>query len=77
MTLSKHLHRLQQMDQNIRYKRTGTPKQFAQKIGVGTSQLYRLINELKLLGAPIGYCRSRQTYMYLKPVELNLGYQSR
>lgn len=75
MTLSKHLQRLQLMDNMIRHKRSGTPEQFARKIGVSTSQLYKLINELKALGAPIGYCRSRQTYMYLKPVILNLGFQ--
>jgi predicted DNA-binding transcriptional regulator YafY len=74
MTLSKHLQRLQMMDQMIRYKRSGTPEEFARKLGIGTSQLYKLLSELKALGAPIGYCRSRQTYLYLKPVRLNLGF---
>lgn len=74
MPLSKHLQRLTQMDYLIRYKRTGPPADFARKIGVSQSHLYNLLAELRSLGAPVGYCKRRQCYVYTEPVKLQLGY---
>ena len=75
MSLRNNIERVERMHQMIRYKRTGTPQQFARKMGVSQSMLYLLLKELKDLGAPIGYCKSRQSYQYIRPVELKFGFE--
>lgn len=74
MALQKNLQRVKRMHEMIRYKRTGTPEQFATKMGISQSMLYYLIKELKDLGAPIVYCKSRQSYRYLHPVSFQIGF---
>lgn len=74
MSLVRHIERAQRMHRFIKFKRTGTPEEFASKMGVSQSMLYNIINEMKQLGAPIGYCRFRQTYLYIKEVELKAGF---
>ena len=64
------------MHQFIKFKRTGTPEAFAEKMGLSTSLLYRLIAELKALGAPVHFCFHRQSYVYYEQVELQLGFVS-
>ena len=74
MSLPKHLDRTRRMDRLIRFKRTGTPRQFADRLGISLSLLYRLLGELKAMGAPIHYCHLRQSYAYYERVELRLGF---
>lgn len=74
MALQKNLQRVKRMHEMIRYKRTGTPEQFATKMGISQSMLYYLIKELKDLGAPIVYCKARQSYRYLHPVSFQVGF---
>ena len=76
MSINKHLDRLRRMHQFIKFKRTGTPEAFAEKMGLSTSLLYRLIAEMKALGAPVHFCFHRQSYVYYEPVELQLGFIS-
>ncbi len=76
MSVNKHLDRLRRMHQLIKFKRTGTPDAFAEKMGLSTSLLYRLLAEMKALGAPVHFCYLRQSYVYYKPVELQLGFVS-
>ena len=74
MAINKHLERLRRMHQLIKFKRTGTPEVFAEKLGLSQSLLYRLLSEMKALGAPVHFCHSRQSYVYYEPVELQLGF---
>ncbi|PHL00120.1 hypothetical protein CGL56_03500 [Neolewinella marina] len=60
----------------IKFRRTGTPDQFAERIGVSRSLLFRLLGELKDMGAPIHYCHLRKSYTYYGSVELQLCYIS-
>ncbi|MEM6316916.1 MAG: hypothetical protein AAF960_04560 [Bacteroidota bacterium] len=74
MSLHHKIDRIQRMHDLINYKRTGKPDQFARKMGLSESMLYSLLKELKSLGAPIAYCRSRESYQYLHPVEFRIGF---
>ncbi len=47
MKFSEQLNRFLRLDQLIRLKATGTPKELAKKIGVSESALYEYINEMK------------------------------
>ena len=74
MSLVRHLERAQRMHRFIKFKRTGTPEEFANKMGLSQSMLYNILGEMKQLGAPIGYCRFRQSYVYTREVDLKAGF---
>jgi predicted DNA-binding transcriptional regulator YafY len=60
----KYISRLERIDQLIRQERTGNAPAFANRLEISVRQLYNLIEELKDLGLPIEYCRTRQTFYY-------------
>lgn len=72
--MHKHLDRMRRMHALIKFCRTGTPEAFALRIGVSVSMLYRLIAQLKELGAPVHYCHQRRSYAYYESVELQIGF---
>lgn len=76
MSLQKNIQRIERMDELIRFKRTGTPQQFATKMGLSQSMLYYMIKELKNLGAPIIYCKYRESYKYQHPVKFKIGFEA-
>jgi predicted DNA-binding transcriptional regulator YafY len=58
------------MNNLIDRKSTGNPDRFVQKMEISRSVLYRRIDDLKALNAPIEYDNSRQTYFYSEPFSL-------
>jgi len=60
----RYISRLERIDQLIRQERTGNAPAFAGRLEISVRQLYNLIEELKDLGLPIEYCRTRQTFFY-------------
>jgi predicted DNA-binding transcriptional regulator YafY len=64
MSGMKYISRLERIDQLIRQERTGNAPAFANRLEISVRQLYNLIDELKDLGLPIEYCRTRQTFYY-------------
>lgn len=55
---------IEQMDQLIRLKATGTPEEFAVKLNISVRKLYRLLNKLKDINCPIVYNNYRKCYEY-------------
>ncbi len=76
MSLLKYIDRLKRMDDLIRKKATGCANDFAQKIGISTSQLFENLREMKELGAPIQYCPVRKSYFYEKEARLTIDFMS-
>jgi biotin operon repressor len=74
MTLLKYIERLEQMDQLIRMKATGSSKEFADKLGISRILMMQELNVLKELGADIAYDKKRQTYYYKKRMKLFFGF---
>ena len=67
MPLKKRIDRLQQLDQLIRMRATGTPSQLAYKLGISESAWYKIRDELiQDFSIPIDYCKVRKTYYYLE-----------
>lgn len=62
--LSELLDRLERLDHLIRHKSTGTPNQLAVRLNISERTLYGFLSEMRELGAPIKYSRSKQTYYY-------------
>lgn len=63
MQLFKYIERINLMDRLIRQERTGTQVEFASCLMHSVSQLARIIEYLKEIGAPLEYDRSRNTLL--------------
>lgn len=74
MAIQKYFDRIRQMDQLIRLKSTGNPKQFAYKLGVSERTLYDYLNIMKREGAQIEYSNSSESYYYEIEGKFIVGY---
>jgi hypothetical protein len=74
MSILKYIHRLQHIDHLIRRCATGKPDTFASKVGLCRSALMDYLRELREIGAPIGYCKRRESYFYQEDKQLFIGY---
>ncbi|WP_293309193.1 HTH domain-containing protein [Pedobacter sp. UBA5917] len=72
MKLLEYIDRIKIIHKLIRESRTGTPENLAQRLSISTSRLYVVLDELKLMGAPIEYSRQLQTYYYTQAFEVNI-----
>ena len=77
MNIIKYLDRIKKMDDLIRRKATGTPEEFAEKMGLSRIALLKYIKLLKEMNAPIEYDYNRRSYHYLFPCHLKLGFESK
>lgn len=57
MLFNKNLRHFLHLDELVRKKRSGNPDVLARKLGVSRRTVFRLIDQLKSLDAPIVYCR--------------------
>lgn len=74
---SDYLVILKRMNTLIRLKATGSPRQFAERLEIGESTLYKYISTLKCeFGAPVAYDSQRESYYYRTEGELKLGFQN-
>ena len=69
----KHLERLQQLHLRIVQENTGTPKQLASFMNISERSLYKLLEYLKDLKAPVCYDRLCNTYYYCEDFELQVS----
>ncbi len=52
------------MDSLISMMATGTPEEFAEKLGIGRSTLFQSLQEMRDMGVDIKYSSIRQSYYY-------------
>ncbi len=71
MKLSK-LHRYQYLEELIRKRKTGNSTELSQKLGVSCRHAYRMIDELKLLGAEIVYSKEKRSFEYIRPCQITI-----
>ncbi|HUX97581.1 MAG TPA: hypothetical protein VMV47_17745 [Bacteroidales bacterium] len=64
MSLIKYLERIKRIDNLIHLRATGTPEEFAKKLGIRRSTLFNNLQELRDLGVDIKYSSDRQSYYY-------------
>lgn len=76
MNILRYVERLKRMDTLIKRKATGTPEEFARKMGLSRSTLMEYIKSLKALNAPIVYDTMRNSYYYDQPCRLKIGFES-
>lgn len=64
MSLLKYIERLRRIDYLISMMSTGTPQEFADKLGIRRSTLFQSLQEMREMGVDIKYSWIRQSYYY-------------
>jgi hypothetical protein len=72
MSLLKYIERLQRMDLLISMMSTGTPEEFAGKLGLRRSTLFQSLQEMREMGVDIRYSFFRQSYYYADNRRINI-----
>jgi biotin operon repressor len=72
MKIFEYLDRIILMHKLLSRRITGTPEEFAHKVGISRTRLYEIIDELRLRGAPITYSKSAKTFFYLQPFDIDV-----
>ena len=72
MQLFESIDRAQRIHQFIRTESTGTPCEFARRLGISRRQLYYCLEEFKEFGAQIMYNRIKNTFYYANNFEFIL-----
>lgn len=67
----EQIERLQIIHQLIEQQKTGSPDEFAKILHISKRQLYNILGELKLRGAPIEYDSKERTYLYTNDYEIS------
>ncbi len=60
---------IDRLDGLIRRKATGRPCNLARRLNICERKVYKMIDTLKSLGAPVEYCPHRESYYYTSEVE--------
>ncbi|KPM33328.1 Hypothetical protein I595_231 [Croceitalea dokdonensis DOKDO 023] len=72
--LTKQIALLERVDQLIRLKATGRPKNLAERLNVSQATVFRMIETMKELNAPVYYDLARQSYAYSEPTAFKCGF---
>lgn len=75
MSLLKYIERLKRMDDLISRRATGTPDEFAEKLGISKSMLMINLSEFKEMGALVKYDPLSQSYYYYATCVLKVGFE--
>ncbi len=70
----KQIEMIERIDQLIRIQATGTPEALAYSLGISRTKLYRIINIMRDLNAPILYDMSLQSFIYEASVGFRFGF---
>ncbi|WP_109301754.1 HTH domain-containing protein [Aquimarina sp. AU474] len=73
----KQIELIERVDQLIRLQATGCPISLSQRLGVSRTTLYRLINTMKELNAPVTYDPAAQSFVYEEAVGFQFGFYGR
>ena len=74
MAIDTYFERISRIDRLIRLKATGSPADLAQRLEISESGLYRYIGYMQLMGAPIIFCKSRNSYVYEDNGKFQMGF---
>lgn len=70
----KQIALLERVDQLIRMRATGRPHQLAKRLQVSEATVFRIIDTMKELNAPIYYDLTRQSYLYSENITFKCGF---
>ena len=64
MKIFRVVERFELFNNLVKSESTGTPDQFAGRLGISRSTLYDFISELNSMGVEISYSRSKSSFYY-------------
>jgi predicted DNA-binding transcriptional regulator YafY len=64
MSFIKYIERIIRINALIESRATGTPEEFARKLGIRRSTLFQYLQEMREIGVSIKYSWIRQSYYY-------------
>jgi len=70
MKLFEFIDRINLLHKLMSEQRTGTPEILAKRLGISKGRLFQIIEELRLMEAPIAYSRHTETYYYTAQFEI-------
>ncbi len=70
----KQIELIERIDQLIRIQATGSPRQLAKRLKISKAKLYRIINTMRELNAPVVYDFALQSFKYEKAVGFKFGF---
>ncbi len=70
MTFLERLQTLDRLHNLIRLKATGSPQQLAKRLQVSKRTIFNLLEDLRIFGADIAYCKYAHSYYYTEPIDL-------
>ena len=74
MAIDTYFERISRIDRLIRLKATGSPANLAQRLEISESGLYRYIGYMRIMGAPIIFCKYRNSYVYENNGKFQMGF---
>ena len=74
MAIDTYFERISRIDKLIRLKATGSPANLALKLEISKSGLYRYIGYMRIMGAPILFCKYRNSYVYKDNGKFQMGF---
>lgn len=74
MKIFETLRDIETLDQLIRLKATGNRQGLARRMNKSERTIHNLIELMKEMGAPIFYCKTRQSYCYEIEVKFRFGF---
>ena len=72
--LLQQIELIERIDKLIRLRATGTPKKLAHRLNLSEASLYRLIETIKEMGAPVEFSIRHQSYIYTNEVNFTCGF---
>lgn len=75
MEFIKQIERLQLLNKLVREKRTGSPEELADRLGLSRRQLYSYLEFLKDYGMDIAYSRKTNSFIVNNGKELEIVFQ--
>ena len=76
MNLLEKIRLIERVDGLINRKCTGSPAILANRLSISERNIYNLINTMKELGAPIFFCKVRNSYCYEEAVSFSFGFET-
>jgi len=75
MKFIKTIERLQKLERLIQTKKTGAPSMLAERLKISRRQLFNILEDLKLMGAPIKYNKVIKSYYYEEEFGLDIQFK--
>ncbi len=73
----KNISLIERIDGLIRLQATGTPEELAARLNISKAKLYRIINVMKQLNAPVEYDIAKQSFVYAEAVGFTFGFYAK